>query len=64
VVDVDGEPPACTFTDFEPNRLKCKHIYAVEYLRSCMPDDGCTEKPKRAKYCQDWTAYNIAQTSE
>jgi transposase len=64
LVDVDGEPPTCTCPDYELSGLRCKHIYAVEYVQRGMPDDGCTEKPKRPTYRQDWPAYNTAQTNE
>lgn len=33
-VDIDGKIPHCTCPDFELRGLKCKHIYAVEYILS------------------------------
>ncbi len=65
VVDVDGAPPTCTCPDYELSGLKCKHIYAVEFVQRGMPDDSTAdETPKKPTYRQDWTAYNTAQTNE
>jgi hypothetical protein len=56
----------CTCPDFEENRQKCKHIYAVEYALQResglqLPIPPKTEKPK---YRQEWHAYNAAQVNE
>jgi transposase len=56
----------CTCADYEANRKKCKHIYAVEYL--LQHDRGeplpLTEKVAKPTYPQVWPAYNLAQTNE
>ncbi len=48
-------------------RLKCKHIYAVEFTekRETKPDGTTTiTRSVRVTYKQDWHAYNQAQTHE
>ena len=56
----------CTCADYEAQRVKCKHIYAVEYALA--HDDGIAlpdpEKKARPTYKQEWHAYNLAQTHE
>jgi transposase/predicted nucleic acid-binding Zn finger protein len=67
---VDLTKQKCTCPDFEIRRNKCKHIFAVEFS---FEQDFLTEldtlavakiAKQRKTYKQDWTAYNIAQTSE
>lgn len=56
----------CTCADFDANRAKCKHIYAVEY--ALQHDHGVAlpepEKKFKPTYKQEWHAYNLAQTNE
>jgi hypothetical protein len=73
-VKPDVSNPRCTCPDFELRRVKCKHIWAVEFtLRREVEvsDDGqtvtetVTETVKvRKTYSQDWPAYNEAQGNE
>src|ERR1700751_4289941 len=66
-VDFTGEIPKCTCPDFETRQVKCKHIFAVEFTISRETNGkGKTTITKTVKvtYKQDWTAYNIAQTTE
>ena len=62
-------PDDCTCPDFQTNRTKCKHIYAVEYMlqresgKAVPLPDGVV--PLRAKnYTQNWPAYRLAQITE
>lgn len=55
-----------TCPDFEENRLKCKHIYAVEFALqresgARLPAPPQTEK---VRYRQEWPAYHAAQVNE
>jgi transposase len=69
-----GEKPQCSCLDYETRDVKCKHIFAVEYvLQRDRHEDGSetvtetltvTEVVKRKTYPQNWAAYNAAQTSE
>jgi transposase len=67
-VDVnDSRNPKCSCPDYEARRVKCKHVFAVEYaLRRVEWPDGSTvlEKTVRVTYGQNWAAYNAAQTTE
>ena len=64
---VDPRAQACTCPDHELRRVKCKHIFAVEYTVR-REDDGngniTTTKTVRLTYSQNWTAYNAAQIEE
>jgi hypothetical protein len=64
---VDSEKGTCTCPDHETRALKCKHQFAVEYVRHRVAqDDGSTAvvETMRATYRQNWSAYNAAQTEE
>jgi hypothetical protein len=73
-VKPDVSNPQCTCPDYEIRRVKCKHIWAVEFtLRREVEvsNDGqtvtetVTETVKiRKTYSQDWPAYNEAQVNE
>jgi transposase len=72
-VHLDPEKPHCTCPDHETRGCKCKHIFAVEYVRLRERNgDGTTTVTeavrltamKRTTYRQDWPAYNEAQTNE
>lgn len=56
----------CTCADYEANRSKCKHIFAVEYALE--HDHGISlpepEKKSKPTYKQEWHPYNLAQTNE
>ncbi len=64
---VSLEEQTCTCPDHELRRVKCKHIFAVEYtIRRETDTNGnvTTTKTVRLTYAQNWTAYNHAQTEE
>lgn len=64
-VDLDAQ--RCTCPDHETRRVKCKHIFAVEYVLTHEVEADGTEtvtESVRVTYSQDWHAYNAAQTHE
>jgi transposase len=64
-VDPDGQ--WCTCFDHEVRQVKCKHIWAVEFVmrREVAPDGTETlTQTMRVTYKQNWAQYNAAQTSE
>jgi predicted nucleic acid-binding Zn finger protein len=69
-VKLDPKEPECSCPDFECRKLRCKHIFAVEYtVEREQTLDGETVftesfKLTRKTYSQDWKAYNLAQTQE
>src|SRR5258705_2732544 len=69
-VKLDPNEPECSCPDFECRKLRCKHIFAVEYTieRDQTPagETVVTEsfKVTRRTYPQDWKAYNVAQQHE
>lgn len=69
-VKPDPEQPHCSCPDFESRKLRCKHIFAVEYtIEREQTSDGETTitetlKISRKTYSQDWPSYNKAQTEE
>jgi transposase len=73
VVRPNPERPYCSCPDHDALGIKCKHIFAVEFViqRELFPDGEAqvtqtvtvTEKVKKT-YKQDWPAYNAAQTNE
>ena len=70
---LDPHDPRCSCPDFETRALKCKHIFAAEYIVSRGRNDRnvttnalerkIIQKVQRT-YPQNWTAYNAAQTHE
>jgi transposase len=67
VVEPNGQLPNCTCPDYETRRIKCKHLYAVEYtIRHSVNEQGeaTFEQTMRVTYRQNWAAYNAAQTVE
>lgn len=60
----------CTCADYEIRRVKCKHLFAVEYsfeqdfLAELDTQAVAQTAKKRKTYPQVWTAYNLAQTTE
>ena len=69
----DAENPHCSCPDHETRGVKCKHIFAVEFVLKREDNaDGSTtitetvtvtEKISKT-YPQNWRAYNAAQTNE
>jgi transposase len=72
--DAKLEVARCSCPDYDTRMLKCKHIWAVEYViqRETNPDGSTTvtervtvtETVERKTYPQNWPAYNAAQTTE
>jgi transposase len=69
----DPTNPHCTCPDHETTGLKCKHIFAVEFViqREHHQDGSVTVtetvtfgRTTRKTYPQNWPAYNAAQTNE
>ena len=67
------EAARCTCPDYETRLVKCKHVWAVEYvIQRETNDDGSTTVTERVRvtetvrrtYPQNWPAYNAAQTTE
>jgi transposase len=60
----------CTCPDFEVRRQKCKHLFAVSFVRVVETKaDGSTTvteslKVTRKTYVQNWPQYNAAQVAE
>lgn len=71
-VKTDPAKPHCTCPDFECRQLRCKHIFAVEYViqrEFSFNEETQTETVTetvtvKQTYKQEWTAYNRAQTNE
>jgi transposase len=72
---VDEATNSCTCPDHETRAVKCKHIFAVEFVQretvveTVTREDGSsavreTTREVRVKYTQNWPAYNAAQTTE
>ena len=61
-----SKSPTCTCPDFETRGCRCKHIYAVAFVKySVTRPDGTVETTTlRATYSQDWPAYNAGQMQE
>lgn len=62
---VDVETDVCSCPDYEERRERCKHSWAIAFVRRevAMPD-GTVLTETRITYSQDWPAYNRAQTTE
>jgi SWIM zinc finger len=64
---VDVRIGTCTCPDHETRAVKCKHLWAVEYVRHRVlnPDGTKIETTAlRVTYTQNWPAYNAAQCAE
>jgi transposase len=70
---VDATNSHCNCPDHETRGVKCKHLYAVEYvIQRELNFDGSTtvtetvtiQKTVKRTYPQNWKAYNEAQTHE
>jgi len=67
LVRFNGHEPTCTCPDCELRRVKCKHIWAVEFrMKQEIDQEGkvTTTKEVRVTYAQDWSAYNKAPMQE
>lgn len=64
---VNAADETCSCPDYEVRRVKCKHLWAVEFTQTVeVGEDGTqvvTESIKvtRKTYRQDWPKYNAAQ---
>jgi transposase len=71
-VNPDPARPKCTCPDFADRQLRCKHIFAVEFViqrEFTFNEETQTETVTetvtvKQTYTQEWTAYNRAQTNE
>ncbi len=65
-VDLNATPPRCTCPDHEGHGLKCKHIYAVEFIIRREGGEHLSAAPPQTRptYRQEWHEYNLAQTRE
>lgn len=71
-VKPDTVKPHCSCPDFEVRQLRCKHLFAVEFViqreftyNEQTQTQTCTETVTvRKTYSQEWSAYNQAQTHE
>jgi len=72
-VSMGGDAPRCTCPDYETRAVKCKHLFAVEYViererhadgSTTVTETGRLTKTVRRTYPQNWPAYNTAQTNE
>ena len=67
---VDLFTDSCTCPDYEIRRVKCKHLFAVEFtfeqdfLASINGQEIALQARKQKTYTQEWTAYNQAQQNE
>ena len=67
---VNAGAGTCTCPDYELRKGKCKHLWAVEIVKTVETQaDGTTVttesiKVTRKTYVQDWPAYNAAQCAE
>jgi len=62
-------PDECSCPDFQTNRAKCKHIYAVEYMlqrenAKAVPLPDAIVPLRTKNYTQNWPAYRLAQINE
>lgn len=66
----DKSEPYCSCHDHTLNGQKCKHLFAVEFVRQREDSDTApdvlpiAEVSRKPTYTQDWRAYNKAQTNE
>jgi transposase len=63
---VDVVRGTCSCPDHEDRNVRCKHLWAVAYVRHevALPDGTTVVTEKRITYRQDWPAYNAAQRDE
>src|ERR1700674_2485646 len=71
-VKPDTAKPHCSCPDFENRQLRCKHLFAVEYViqrEFTFNEETQTQTVTetvtvKQTYTQEWSAYNEAQTNE
>ena len=70
-VDPHPDYPSCTCPDHRDRAVKCKHMFAVEFVQTRERGPDGTETVTRTfkvtekvTYKQDWPSYNKAQTEE
>src|SRR5689334_4932716 len=70
-VDADPEHPSCNCPDHTDRQIKCKHMFAVEFVQTRERKPDGTELltrtfkvTERVTYKQVWPAYNKAQVHE
>lgn len=64
---VNTNEQSCSCPDHEDRKVKCKHLWALEFARHQVVEaDGTkvVEQSLQITYRQDWRAYNAAQTNE
>jgi transposase len=63
---VDADQNSCSCPDHEDRGVRCKHLFAVAYLRQeiTLPDGAVVVTEKRVTYTQNWPRYNAAQCEE
>jgi len=64
---VDTDESTCSCPDHETRAVKCKHIWAIEYVRKQVttPDGSqVVTETMRVTYAQDWPKYNRYQVEE
>ena len=66
IVASSGHETTCTCPDCQTREVKCKHIWAVEFIVTHETDvDGnVTIKATKKTYSQNWKAYDKAQTNQ
>ena len=68
VVDTEEEGGSCSCPDFESSRKRCKHLWAVLYVRQeaevTDSKNVMSSQFPRLVYSQDWPRYNRAQCEE
>lgn len=56
---------SCTCPDHETRRVRCKHMWAVEFVQTVeVSPDGAATLTESVTYQQDWPKYNAAQCAE
>ena len=71
-VDPNPAKPYCSCPDFECRQLRCKHLFAVEYViqrEFTFNEETQTQTVTetvtvKQTYKQEWSSYNAAQTNE
>lgn len=64
VYKVNSETLECNCPDFNFRLRTCKHVYAVAIQQKRIDKLKVVPFIPRNRYSQDWTAYNISQTTE
>lgn len=66
LVQSNGHESTCTCPDYQNKKVKCKHIWAVEFIvtNSVKSQDTLTIKAVKNTYKQDWSAYDEATINQ